>query len=309
MMGLNVLPAALLASFLLSAGTYLIVAFRSRRMDLDTFYRLHPIKAFSEVEVREENLLWWETVLEAIKLRRAAFSLVRNKRMRGPVERAGDLCLMAGEDITGEMWILQTVLITLASVGVAVVLAIFSGVMALVLAPVLVAFYQYSSLSRKASKRRSHIQQQLPSILALMAAAAAQIGALEGRGGVMQWIINTVDDDTTALFRDLLREASARRTSLEIVFDEASLRLKIEQLASLAQIFAIYHEAGRGLREQFEQVANDWRLDMERKLEASMGRRNFASMVPMILFNLPALMLIILTPAIINVAHQLFGGG
>lgn len=297
---------AFVVSSMLSGGSYMIVRSRSRKLTLQAFYAEHRMRNFDEVRVPVEVT---SEFLGVVRRRLASWGgrLSQTRNMAGPIERIDAMCELAQVNTTGAIWIVQTMVAVVVSIPLAIFLMAITQVAPLLLLPVMVGAMLYTRLSRKARSRRTRIQQQLPSIMALMAAAAAELTSLDGARGIMNWICMTVDDDVTQLFHALQVKAVANRQPLEDVFEEAAIRLGIPEFSILAETFLLFHKAGRGLRDAFVNMATNWREEQARELEAAMARKTFMATVPLVLFDIPALLLILLTPAAFTIVHDIVG--
>lgn len=296
---------AALISVLVVGGSALLVGGRSRRLTLDAFYREHPRRAFADVRL-EMKLSSWQRWLMGSRLNRVGVRLANNRRLRGPINNIEALAETAGVPISGPLWLMQTaILVVFAAIGGAIIASV-TQVPIFYLLPVGAGFFAYSRLSRQARQRRQRIQSQLPSVVFLMASAAEARTNLDGESGVMAWAIQRIDDDVTKLFRLLVSRASAHGVPLENTFEEAAERMNIPELMEMAKTFAVFHEGGRGLAPSLRDMAHAWQQEQGHLLEASMGTKSFLAIVPVVLLDLPALMIIIMTPAAMNVIGDLF---
>lgn len=297
---------AFVVGAMISFGSYMIVHSRSRKLTLASFYEQYPMRSFAEGKLQIESTA---ILLDGIRRRLAKIGarLASNKNMVGPIERIDALCELAQARSTGAIWMTQTLIVVAISVPVAIFLMMESGVLPVILLPAVLGFGLYANLKRKADKHRARMQQQLPSIMALMGAASEQLTSLEGSRGVLNWTCMTIDDEVTQLFRKLQIRSVAENVHLENIFEDAADRLQMTELGLLAETFALYRKTGRGLREAFINMANTWRKEQERTLESSMARKTFLATVPLVLFDIPALLIILLTPAAFTIIHDVMG--
>lgn len=279
-----------------AVGVYLVTAGRFRRMTLLGYYTTHPQVPFNEVKMRRK-------AGEQLKYEMNQFDwmveqLFRQRNLHSLAAHLDVMTEMAQIPLSGSLWLAKTLILRGGlTLILGLLMAYLSGIPAFALLPVVILTFSYFQLKQKAQIFRNRIQRQLPPTLALMASASDALTNLDGDNGIMGWTVRTINNEVSQLFRRFIVEAAARGVMLEDVMDYYANRWHILEFGLLAQQFALYHKYGRGLKDAFLEMANDWQVDQNQALEVSMGQRVFATTIPVVMFDIPALMMILLTPA------------
>lgn len=285
-------------------GVWLLTRGRYRRLTLREFYDLHRDREFYEVAVGKVGRFG---ALEAP--RRALVARVAKILERRSFAQALawiELQLeIAGTNQSAAGWATLMILKAIGSLIVTIILIVVTSTPILILLPFAYTILSIRNLKSKADKRKAKLRRLLPPVLNLMAAASVSLTQLDGARGVMNWSVMTIENDATAVFKRLMIESSARHDSLEDTFDRYAARWDLKELATLAQIFRLFHKSGRGLRDGFANAAQTWQEEQERVLELGMGRKIVAATLPLVIFDIPALLLLLLAPAAFQLAADL----
>ncbi len=157
----------------------------------------------------------------------------------------------------------------------------------------------------KESKRRVEIRTYLPDVVDLL-----EICVSSGLGLDMAW--NIVTDEIhhvspvlgTAMDMTTLEiHLGASRTN---AMRNMAVRTGADQLASLAAILVQSERFGTSVATALKEFADSMREERNMMAEESAEKMAVKLIVPMVLFIFPAIIVITVGPAIINIAHSLF---
>jgi tight adherence protein C len=169
------------------------------------------------------------------------------------------------------------------------------GILALATAPILGGWYAKWSLANSAANRITRIEQQLPTILDLLAFALA----------AGQAILPALKKISQMCSGDLAEELSQVVTSvstgvpLSDALDAAQLRVGSEALSRAIRSLTVALERGTPLAVVLRAQATDARHLAQRRLIELASKKETAMMLPVVFFILPMIVVVALYPGLI----------
>jgi len=169
------------------------------------------------------------------------------------------------------------------------------GMLVLAAAPVLGGWYAKWSLANSAAKRITRIEQQLPTILDLLAFALAAGQAILP---ALKQISHLCSGD---LAEELSQVVTSVSTGVPIIeaLDAAQLRVGSEAFSRSIRSLAVALERGTPLALVLRAQANDARGLAQRRLIELASKKESAMMLPVVFFILPMIVVVALYPGLI----------
>lgn len=240
----------------------------------------------------------------------ALFRIVDRLTPKGMEENYRRVILQAGqsERMTPVRLLLLQILLSVTVTLVFGVLAAYAGVsvspLILLATAGLMFFYPFVRFNSMATIRQTQTRKQLPDFLDMLYIsveaglsfdAAMKQTSVKMRGPLSQEVIRAMDDITKGRDREEALRNIGRRTQVEEVNSFVTAVIQSEMLGSnIANILKIQ---SRVMREKKRQRSEEEAQKMPLKM-----------LFPMVFFMFPALFIVILGPALINIIDVLGGG-
>jgi len=190
-----------------------------------------------------------------------------------------------------------TATVLLAGALLAVALAFHFPLITIGLALGVPAVWWLRVSSRLAEVRRE-VEAEVSMVLVVAASVARSTSGLDGPRGLLPYLISEIDCTFCDLLHEAVIDASARGVMVEEVLEEMGAIYRLSVLVTVAGAFRAWRRQGVGLGRAMASAAN---AVMETQLSDALRRtyvRNTVSVLPVAIFDLPALLLLLLTPAL-----------
>lgn len=215
--------------------------------------------------------------------------------------------LVAGIDAEPEVWLGETIFATAAIFLLTLIATRLLGDSTpghlyvppwIMLATLIVPVLRYADLNLKMNAAREGVRETLPQIFTIAATVARITNSIEGPNGLLPYMVNLVESPAAEVLRKILIRSASTNRPVEEVMDEFSIYYKVPALQGLAaSIRLARRKGGAGLPQA---IANaSIRLseqEIDRMVNAAAVKSQF-SMMAVVIFNIPGLMIMLLAPA------------
>jgi len=159
-------------------------------------------------------------------------------------------------------------------------------------------------IAQKAKKRQAEIRRSLPETLDLLAIA---VGAGMGLEAAIELVIQRLPGALGEEFHRILQELSLGVSRRE-AFANLRERTEVDELSTFALILTQADALGSPLSMVLKSQAAEMRALRRQRAREQGAKTPVALLFPLLLGIFPALMLVVVGPAIISVAHAFSGG-
>lgn len=159
-------------------------------------------------------------------------------------------------------------------------------------------------IAKKAEERQGHIRKSLPETLDLLAIA---VGAGMGLEAAIELVIQRLPGPLGEEFHRLLQEL-ALGVSRREAFSALRERTEVDELSTFALIITQADALGTPLTIVLRSQAAEMRALRRQRAREQGAKTPVSLLFPLLLGIFPALMLIVLGPAIISIIHAFSGG-
>lgn len=159
-------------------------------------------------------------------------------------------------------------------------------------------------LRQKARQRQEAVRDALPDVLDLL---TVSIEAGLGFDGAILKVVEKMKGVLPAEFRQMLQEVKVGKPRREALRDLA-LRLDVEELSSFIGAIIMAEQMGVQLSNVMRLQAQEIRLKRRQRAEEQAMKAPVKMLIPLVFFIFPATFIVLLGPAIINMARAFRSG-
>jgi hypothetical protein len=225
--------------------------------------------------------------------------------------------LVAGIDSEPEVWLGEIIFATGFIFLIALIATrLFSNPNGIHIPPwvillaLIVPIFRWTDMTLKMRSARSGVRETLPQLFTIAATVARITTSIEGPNGLLSYMVNLVDSPAAEVLRKILIRAASTNRSVEEIMDEFSIYYRVPALQGLAaNIRLARRKGGAGLPQAIANASIRLAEQEIDRMVSNAAIKSQFSMMAVVIFNMPGLMIMLMAPAVARFATGFSGGG